>query len=82
MIPTLAGLAAACLLALWVRTMRRHLARPPDDWSDAAARPELWTSAARCPECGAVGGLVQLVDGETMHECLSCGRRHARDQRG
>lgn len=82
MIPALAGLAAAGLVGLWVRSVRRHLGQAPDDWSAAASRPDLWTSAARCPACGAGGGLVELLDGETVHECLACGRRHVRDQRG
>lgn len=82
MIPALVGLAAAGLFGLCVASIRNHLDRAPDDWSDAAARPELWASGARCPVCGASGGLVELIDGETVHECLACVRRHVRTQRG
>lgn len=71
------------LLALWLAATRTHLRRrqvQSGEW-DAADRPELWTSGARCPHCGAHGGLLEVEDEKLWFECLACGRRHQRQTR-
>lgn len=71
------------LLLLWAGATRRQVRRrEAGDWEGAAARPELWTSSARCPQCGSGGGLLS-VDGDVLwFACLSCGARHRRDTKG
>jgi hypothetical protein len=78
-------LAGAALLVLWWSATRRHLRRREPqsaDWVGAEDRPELWTSAARCPSCGAGGGLLDDRDDEVWFTCLACGQRHRREHRG
>lgn len=76
----------ALLLGLWVGSLRRDLRRRRGraaDWDAAGeAVPALWTSAARCPDCGARGGLLEEAAGERWFACLACGGRHRREQRG
>lgn len=77
--------AAAVLLGLWVTATRRHVRRRrirSADWEEASARPDLWTSAARCPRCGAGAGLLELEGDQLWYECLSCRKRHVRQTRG
>lgn len=78
------GLAAgAALVVVWAATNRGHVRRHrdrPDEWS--GGRPDLWTSAARCRECGAGGGLVEREGDGVRFTCLRCGASHHREQRG
>lgn len=79
------GGTGLALLALWVAANRRHLARRAPgarEWEDADARPDLWTSAARCPACGRAGGLLSTVGDEVWFTCLACNQRHRREHRG
>ena len=81
------GLAAGLgLLAAWVVVTVRHAARQAGtaaEWEGADTKPRLWTSTARCLDCGASGGLLRLsADEELEFECLGCGARHARSERG
>jgi hypothetical protein len=80
-----AAAAALALLALWIGATRRHLARrdgASGEWEGAEARPDLWTSSARCPSCGARGGLLSGSDGELWFSCLACNQRHRREHKG
>ena len=73
------------LLVWWFITTRRHVDRRAGataEWSEAAERPDLWTSSASCVHCGADGGLLELVGDRVQFECLSCGRRSVRETRG
>jgi hypothetical protein len=73
------------LTALWVLHTRRHNRRRAgqrSDWADAEVRPDLWTSAARCPHCRAAGGLLEHEAGELWFTCMACGRRHRREHAG
>lgn len=84
--PELAVGAGGVLLAVaWLLANRRHVrkrAARAADWETGSERPELWTSAARCPHCSSRGGLLS-VNGDTLEfECLACGARHARENRG
>jgi hypothetical protein len=84
---TIAGLVALLLVlgGLWIagnaRYRRRRRAEGAD-WEQAADRPDLWTSGARCPSCRSSGGLLELDGDQLWFECLSCGRRHPRQSRG
>jgi hypothetical protein len=78
-----AGLAVV-LFALWIAATRRHARRRAaqrDEWDDAV-RVDLWTSAARCPSCGARGGVLRMEGEELWFVCLSCRARHRRRTRG
>ena len=74
------------LLALWLSATRRHARRRRDtqrEWDTAQHRPELWTSAARCPECERSGGLLEVDDdGDVWFVCLSCQHRYRRSSLG
>lgn len=77
--------AALLLLALWLGANRRHLDRRGQrsaDWAGAADRPDLWTSAARCPSCGEQGGLLSGSEDNLWFSCLACGQRHRRRHKG
>lgn len=70
---------------VWLLATLRHVRSRPGrsaDWDDAAAEPELWTSAARCPRCGRSGGLLTRAGDGLRFECLACGTQHARQHRG
>ncbi|CAN5582105.1 MAG: hypothetical protein M3493_05420 [Actinomycetota bacterium] len=74
----------AALLALWFGSSRRYAAeraRRSADWEGSGNKPELWTLAARCPHCGAHGGLLELEGDETWFVCLACRQRHRRQSR-
>ena len=73
-------LVAAALLALWVGATRRQATTQArhTEWADAPGKPELWTSAARCPRCRAEGCLLSEQHGELWHTCMACGHRHPR----
>jgi len=77
------GLAAGvALVVVWAAANRGHVRRHadrPDEWS--GTRPDLWTSAARCPECGAGGGLVEQEGDGVRFTCLRCGATHRREHR-
>lgn len=82
----LALAAGGVLVAAWVRATLRDVrarATAASDWDGAdEVRTELWTSAARCLECGAGGGVVE-PDGDALRfTCLRCGASHARTERG
>lgn len=81
----LVGVLAAALIAAWVGALRAHLHRQrarASEWEGTGERPELWTSAARCANCGARGGLLD-TDGDALwFECLACGHRARRRTRG
>jgi hypothetical protein len=82
--PLIAG-AAVALLALWVSANRRHVARRTEqtrDWGGAGDRPDLWTSAARCPNCAESGGRLSMMGDELWFTCLACGQRHRREHKG
>ena len=78
------GLGGGVVLALvWAAANRDHLRRRhrrAEEWS--GARPDLWTSAARCPECRAGGGLVEDTADGVRYTCLACGATHRRRSRG
>jgi hypothetical protein len=82
----LVGTAALLLAAAWIASTRAYVRRrraSGADWSEATERPQLWTSSARCPDCGSRGGLLTVgAHGGADFECLSCGARHAREHRG
>ena len=78
-----AGLGIVLFL-LWVGATRRHTRRRAaqrGEW-EAAERAELWTSAARCPACGARGGLLRVDGDQLWFVCLSCRACHRRESRG
>jgi hypothetical protein len=82
----LAAAGAAALLALWIAANRRHLRRrsgASPEWSDAQERPDLWTSAARCPSCGRSGGVLSIGEEPGAEglwfTCLHCRQRHRRE---
>lgn len=82
----LVAAGAAVLLLAWVAaTVRHHRRRGASaaraEWETAEARPDLWTSGARCRACGTHGGLLELEGDETTFVCLTCGARAARDTR-
>lgn len=80
----LAVSVGAVLLALWWGATRRHVHRrdlQSADWTGTSARPDLWTSSARCPNCGAAGGVLDAHDGELWFTCLSCRSRHRREHK-
>lgn len=81
----LAGAAAgALLLGLWVAANRRHLARrrgADQEWGDAQARPDLWTTGLACPQCGKTGGLMATDGDDVWFTCLACNQRHRRQHR-
>jgi hypothetical protein len=75
----------AVLTVLWVVSTRSHNRRRASrqaDWEDAEVRPDLWTSAARCPHCRSAGGLLEQEGGELWFTCMACGRRHRREHAG
>ncbi len=79
------GAAGALLLGLWLAANRRHATRRhgvDQDWADAEARPDLWTSALPCPDCGRTGGLMTTVGDDVWFTCLACNQRHRRQHRG
>lgn len=79
----LMGLGLALML-WWVVINRRHAQRRDGqtaDWDEQAERPDLWTSSATCVHCGERGGLLQLAGDAVEFECLSCGKRHTRQDR-
>lgn len=84
--PVLAvGAGGVVLLGLWFGATTRHLRRrraQGADWAVAERKPDLWTSAARCPGCGARGGLLELRGELVEFVCLTCGVRHQRESRG
>lgn len=84
MTPFLVAGLAILLFALWIAATRRHARRRAGqrkEWEEAG-RADLWTSAARCPACGARGGLLRVKGEELEFECLSCRARHRRRNRG
>jgi hypothetical protein len=84
MVPALVVGLGLLLLAVWVVTNSRHVARREGqtaDWQGDGERPDLWTSGAACVHCGASGGLLELVGDEVMFSCLACGRRSVRKTR-
>jgi hypothetical protein len=83
-VAVLGGAAGLGLLVAWALSTRSHLRRrtPRDaEWDGTEQRPDLWTSAAPCPDCGARGGLLAEQDGAVWFTCLACGQRHRRDHR-
>lgn len=80
-----AAVAAACVLgALWVAATRRHVrgrAVADTDWHGADRKPALWTSTARCVQCGSGDGLLEDAGGELWFMCLACGHRHRRERK-
>lgn len=81
----LAGILAVALIGAWLRALWAHLRRQrarASDWEGTQTRPDLWTSAARCPQCGGHGGLLD-TDGDALwFVCLHCGHRSRRRTRG
>ena len=77
---------AVVLIGCWVFATRRHRrsrAVRSADWDSEDGRTELWTSAARCPRCGATGGLAEpSAEGGAVFTCLACGASHTREHRG
>ena len=74
---------AVTLLVVWVVTNARHVGRRgAGEWSEGRERPDLWTSAARCVECGAQDGVLELQGDDVMYVCLRCGARTRRETRG
>jgi hypothetical protein len=81
----LALVAGVVLAAWWIVRLRADLDRRSGraaEWEGADGPGSLWTSAARCPECHADGALLTREEDGLWHTCLSCGHRHARDNRG
>ncbi len=79
-----AAVAGVLLLLLWLGANRRHVARrggASREWDGSERRPDLWTSAARCPNCGESGGLLSDDGEEVWFSCLACGQRHRRQNR-
>lgn len=73
------------LLAAWitasVRHHRRRAGAAAAEWESATAKPDLWSSVARCAACGARGGLLELEGDTVTFVCLACGGRAPRDTR-
>lgn len=81
---TISVLLLSLLFALWWSATRRHMRRREQhrrEWENSEVRPELWTSAARCPHCERRGGLLEVDGDDLWFECLSCQRRHRRESR-
>ena len=76
------GLAVAWCAA--TRRAVREREAASREWSGEDVRTDLWTSAARCPACGAGGGVLEPSgDGATARfTCLACGAVHVRAERG
>lgn len=64
-----------------MRHHRRRAGAAAAEWESAAARPDLWTSVARCAACGGRGGLLALEGDTVTFVCLACGARAPRDTR-
>lgn len=83
--PVLAALVVgAVLLGMWWGASRRHAVRREShsgEWEGSQDRPELWTSSARCPSCGASGGVLDMSDGELWFTCMRCRQRHRREHK-
>jgi predicted RNA-binding Zn-ribbon protein involved in translation (DUF1610 family) len=80
----LVGAAGLVLGVVWLLATLRHVRAGrvrSADWDGAAAEPELWTSAARCPRCHEAGGLLTRAGDGVRFECLACGDRHVRRHR-
>ena len=80
------GALAGLLIASWAAAtlrLRRVRAVRRTEWDAGDARAHLWTSGARCRDCGATGGLAEpSADGGALFTCLRCGARHVRQHRG
>ncbi len=80
-----AGAVGAFLSVLWVSHLRRDLRRRGGrsaEWEGLSDHGDLWTSAARCPECHAAGALLSREDDVLWHTCMACGHHHTRQTRG
>jgi hypothetical protein len=77
--------AGATLVAAWLVVTVRHASRRSTtaaEWDGADTKPQLWTSSARCLDCGSYGGLLRVEADDLEFECLTCGARRARAERG
>lgn len=84
MVPVALSAAAIVLIGAWILALRAQIRR-----SDSAGRewrgehrPHLWTSQARCLQCGQGGGVIDEHDGELSFTCLRCGHHRTRRTRG
>lgn len=69
----------------WIVRLRADVARRSGrsaEWEGADGPGDLWTTAARCPECHARGALLSREDDVLWHTCMDCGHRHTREHRG
>ncbi|MEE8602271.1 hypothetical protein [Euzebya tangerina] len=69
------------LLVWWVLSLRR-LARTASaqavEWDAGSGAAEIWTTAARCPECRGRGATLQRTPQGLLHTCMACGHQHER----